>query len=72
MKIETKFNVGDEVWFIRHNKITKGEISIVHTSSDGSLTNTSYQIRMSSSPADYFELYENEYFATKEELIKSL
>ena len=66
MTIETKYNIGDEVWFMFNHKPTQGKI----------LGLTVY------SPTYYFyivsilytsgTIYEESLFPTKEELLKSL
>lgn len=70
MKIETKYNIGDEVWFMENNKPTKGIV-------------VKLDIDIARSGDWYIENYKVEshglrcevgqsLFPTKEELLKSL
>ena len=69
MKIETKYNVGDEVWF-KYRQPTRGEIIaiIVHKES------FVYHVHSIDLGNNNFmtTLIENMIFRTKEELLKSL
>ena len=81
MKIETKYNIGDEVWFMYKNKTHRGRILGIqanYSCSHFDETNTPQCV-------DYAEDYTvticlghsirmfcGEFFPTKEELIKSL
>lgn len=69
MKIETKYNIGDEVWFYRGTAPTKGKIGSI----DVIMTENHLLIRhdIITSIALYF-LPEKDIFPTKEELLKSL
>lgn len=69
MTIETKYNIGDEVWFYRGTAPTKGEIGSI----DVTMTQNYLLIRYDiiTSIALYF-LSEKDIFLTKEELLKSL
>jgi hypothetical protein len=67
MKIETKYNIGDEVVYLSDNKIKEGNIRnfsiLVYI--DGTIT-----IQYKTSNGVY--VYEQDLFSTKEELLKSL
>ena len=70
MTIETKYNIGDKVWFNslgHHIKCKVDEINIC-VSIDGSV-HIIYSIEKS---GYFFERHEDELFPTKEELLKSL
>lgn len=76
MTIETKYNVGDEVWFLKDNKATTmriWDIDIrVRTAYDGEKTYGSYTRIFYYDFGCYNEIEENKLFPTKEELLKSL
>ena len=76
MKIETKFNIGDWVWFVCSNKIIKDQIvsfSINNNPCNKKALNISYRIYVISLPdSNTVEVDETRCFATKEELLKSL
>lgn len=73
MIIETKFNVGDEVWYMKDNKPFKDEITIIVTQTNYPIfwdykldirTEIMYSLKIEG------KLYnENQLFKTKEELI---
>lgn len=69
MKIETKFNVGDEVWFMCQNRSIQNTITSIriYIGSDEYTIEYLFNDR-------YGDLWKNEKytFPTKEELIKSL
>ena len=65
MTIETKYNIGDEVWFMYRNKIFSGRIVGIFIKSNG----ISYKI-VSIIKGMWFS--ESKLFPTKEELLKSL
>jgi hypothetical protein len=68
MTIETKYNIGDEVWFYRGAAPTKGEIGSV----EATRTNTHLLIRYDIiTPIALYFIAECDLFPTKEELIKS-
>lgn len=66
MTIETKYNIGDEVWAIRDNRPSMYKITKVTLVCDDIDLNISYKTRC----CKYF--FESELFPTKEELLKSL
>ena len=70
MKIETKYNIGDEVWYILGTNAHKGKVlGITFTKIDEMLTGYYYNVSCGVSHAS---LYEKHLFPTKEELLKSL
>lgn len=72
MTIKTKYNIGDEVWFMYRNKITSGNVQFVLCTINRDLSITiSYDVRTNVLP-NPLTCRESELFPTKEELIKSL
>lgn len=84
MTIETKYNIGDWVWFRYGDKIKQGEVidlkaTVVFLSPKPTIT---YSIRAKKEGGGYWlnrdktikvlQLYEESLFPTKEELLKSL
>lgn len=71
MTIETKFNVGDEVWFMHANKPIKGCVlrMDIAVARKGDGYSEDYEVEV-----DGFFHYQNyqSLFPTKEELLKSL
>lgn len=72
MTIETKYNIGDEVWFMCRNTITSGyvQFGLCTFNRDSSITIT-YDV-MTNVLSNPLTCRESELFPTKEELIKSL
>lgn len=74
MTIDTKYNIGDEVWVKPTNYIYKGIIHAIDISAQmkyGIITRKciSYDVRINNC---LFTFYEQGVFSTKEELLKSL
>lgn len=69
MKIETKYSIGDEVWFMWGNKPTKRKVSLLHVSADGDGIEVTYYVDDREIEI-YFE--EVELFETKKGVIESL
>jgi hypothetical protein len=74
MTIETKYNIGDEVWVRYTNYIEKGIIHAIDVSARmeyGVITRrcVSYDVKIDNC---LFVIYEHGIFPTKEELLKSL
>lgn len=74
MKLETKFNVNDKVYFVRENKINKGtvygiEIDVGKTNKKKIVTDLSYRVWNGTSMT---MLSESKIFATLDELTASL
>ncbi len=65
MKIETKYNIGDEVWFKIGSKIHCGRICCVVIWRDFYSYQVEFEKRL-------YTLFETFLFPTKEELLKSL
>ena len=76
MKIETKFNICDGVWFLKDNVVVEAIVSSVTTFTCGtnqdSITYTAKKIEHSVSWLDYTNLHERNLFPTKEALLASL
>lgn len=82
MKIETKYNIGDEVWFIHGNRCSNGKIcGMEHTYGIGKMFGKLYtgeeivKIHYSVESPQYpfvLDFEEEKLFPTKEELLKSL
>ena len=74
MKIETKFNIGDEVWFILNNKVNCSKISkiaVEFTNKDNYYYyHFEYDPPRSPTLCNYFSI--KNVFATKQELLDSL
>ena len=70
MKIETKYNIGDEVWFLSYNSPRKARICVmsiyVQNSSEITILYSLNEKEL------YWHKNEQDLFATKEELLKSL
>ena len=70
MKIETKYDIGQEVWIIYHNEPTKGIVGRIDTTHIGSFSHILYYLKFGQNePVVRKECY---LFPTKEELLKSL
>ena len=74
MKIETRFNLGDKVYFVRESKINKGtvcgiEIDVGKTNKKKIVTDLSYRVWNGTSLT---MLSESKIFATIDELTASL
>lgn len=74
MTIETKYDVKDIVWFMHNNKIEASPVrKIVFTKKVGlwgTVTSTIYNLALCT--VANIDFMEDELFATKEELLKSL
>lgn len=66
MIIETKYNIGEEVWTIVENKVCKYPILNISVKKPNQVIEVMYYI------GNYEWRYEHEVFPTKEELLKSL
>jgi hypothetical protein len=72
MTIETRYDIGDEVWFIVNGRIAEfivSQVSIVKTEHNAYIT---YGLRTKNEPIITFDATEKFLFPTKEELLKSL
>ncbi len=69
MEIKTKYNIGDEVWFMHNNKIANSRIEYISTlSSKNSKTVIRYEVMLK----NYLIIKEGDVFPTKQALIDSL
>lgn len=66
MEVETKFNIGDNVYFITDNKVQKMDITGISISVNGNEPKIEYTLHFDTN------INENLVFASKEELLKSL
>lgn len=76
MIIETKFSVGDEVWFMHDNATKESTVRSFKINANGhGDVDIVYEIDAGgpfTSMGTWVELYEHSVFPTKEELIRSL
>ena len=71
MTIETKYNIGDEVWFIWENIVQSAKIDSIWRITVNPEKSVIYQLDIKWDGAPLL-FKENALFPTKEELIKSL
>lgn len=73
MTIETKYNIGDEVFYLDENKVNKKKIEVIEFNlfKDGS-GGLKYKLEGYNKEGNWQYLKENELFPTKEELLASL
>ncbi len=71
MTIETKYNIGDEVWLIWENKVYVSFIEDVRVKRNNKNTKIEYMVE-SMQKKDFGLKKESDLFPTKEELLKSL
>jgi hypothetical protein len=71
MTIETKYNIGDEVWFMNENKAYVSFIEDVRVKRNNKNTKIEYMVE-SMQKKDFGLKKESDLFPTKEELLKSL
>jgi hypothetical protein len=71
MTIETKYNIGDEVWFMNENKVYVSFIEDVRVKRNSKNTKIEYMVE-SMQKKDFGLKKEQDLFPTKEELLKSL
>lgn len=70
MTVETKYNIGDEVWFILGSKARQGKIlEIIFNKVGYTLIGYHYNVQVGVSHGSFNE---SDLFFTKEELLKSL
>lgn len=70
MKIETKYDMGQEVWVIYHDKPTKGIVGRIDTTHIGSFSQILYYLNFGQNVPVIRK--ECSLFPTKKELLKSL
>lgn len=67
MKIKTKFKTGQMIFFMHGNKVSEGEVRLVSVFVKlNTKTSIRYEI------TGFGDLYEDDVFKTKEELLQSL
>ncbi|WP_396180274.1 hypothetical protein [Flavobacterium sp.] len=69
MKIETKYDINQEVWAITQNKLQKGILKDIKTYTDNSTTYIEYEFYCD---GRIFDLPEDDLFKTKAELISHM
>ena len=69
MKIETKYNIGDKVYFLFENKVQRSNIQLINIRI-GNKIGVEYYIQTTHEDSLWFT--EEEIFPTKEDLLKSL
>lgn len=73
MTIETKYNIGDKVWFMHNNSVNSAIIIKIDFIIERSMNDTSIHQHAWYSLYNYHSPYsEQSIFSTKEELLKSL
>jgi hypothetical protein len=73
MTIETRYNIGDRVWFMHDNKVESEIIIKINAVIEKDMNCTGVHKSIAYSLFNYSGYYtENKLFPTKEELIKSL
>lgn len=70
MTIETKYNVGQEVWGAMHDDIWSGKITAIITYHAFGIERIEYKVFVEEEM--HFTFKEKELFPSKEELLKSL
>ena len=71
MTIETKYNIGDEVWCMNNNKVYMSFIQEVRVRKNNKKTKIEYIVEKMQK-IDFGLKKEDELYPTKEELLKSL
>ncbi len=73
MKIETKLNVGQEGFFLMHSKVMSSNIISIETYSNAHGLSVTYTVEKNPAGSQYTTRFnENDIFASKEDLLKSL
>lgn len=73
MKIETKYDVGDEVWLMANNMAVCRKIGSIYFTADNECNELTYSLEHSDKDdVTWWDYEESELFPTKEELLKSL
>lgn len=71
MRIETKYNIGDKVWFVSKGKAVKDVVDMIHIHI-GIDENIAYSFNSRRELGLFETIEESSIFHTKEELLKSL
>jgi len=76
MYILTKFDIGDNVWFMENNKPTEGKVSSIeifnYETKNDYIKYNAYDIINPSTWLDHANLYEQNLYASKTKLLESL
>lgn len=72
MKIETKYNIGDEVWVEWFTRPTKMVVESIEFKKDEYTECIFYLVANPNDRQEFYDAKECELFHTKEELLKSL
>lgn len=79
MKVETRFNLRNKIWFLYNNRPVEATVRRIDIHHDKHCTYIKYEtnletdeIRNSRDNPQYVAIHEQNAFATKEELLKSL
>ena len=72
MTIETKFNIGDEVWYMENNKVCCDTISAIHLHVYEYDRIFNYSFGLTDCTKPYIQVDESKLFRTKQELLDSL
>lgn len=67
MKTETRFNIGDEVWFMENNLIGRGEVEYIYTTTSKNGTSVTMNVTHKDKNTD-----ESYFYKSKQELIETL
>ena len=76
IKINTKFNIGDEVYYIKRGKICLAKVNHIHATcivDEQEYTSNTYRlVSPNGGPTFLEDFFESRLFATKEELLKHI
>ena len=73
MEIKTKFNIGDECYFLMCNKVNEAVVEQIQTSNSNLQSSIIYKIEENPAGTQYTKLFlEHELFKTKQDLLDSL
>ena len=72
MIIETKYNIGDELWLMKENKPTTQVVSFIEIIAASTISECFIQYGFKTGDIIAERVVENHLFSTKEELLKSL
>jgi len=74
MEIKTKYNTGQEVWFLADNRIVKGDIINVSVTANSKETDVKYSVSYFRTESNLvtISVAEQNLFASRKELIEKL
>lgn len=72
MEIKTKYNIGDEVWYMENNKVCCDKISAVHLHIYEYDQIINYSFGLTDCTKLYIHVDESKLFPSKQELLDSL